>query len=114
MEMLDQVAQDAYFMHRIGLMHEMAQLVTVFEKTKCLEILSDGVRAEGPDGAARMIEADTVLYALGMKANRDEAEALRAAVEAAGAAVYEIGDCVSPAKVYDAVRQGFVAAWSIV
>jgi hypothetical protein len=46
-----------------------------------------------------------------MSAKKEEAEELRAA--ARDVPVYEIGDCVCAAKVFDAVRQGFVAAMSI-
>jgi hypothetical protein len=46
-----------------------------------------------------------------MRANKEEVEKLRAAVKEVP--IYEIGDCVSVAKVFDAVRQGFIAAMSI-
>ena len=49
-----------------------------------------------------------MLFALGMKAKRAETEALKSSCQ--GVEVYEIGDCVAAAKVYDANRQGYEAA----
>ena len=62
-------------------------------------------------GKEEFLPADTVVYSTGMKAKREETEKLRSA--APGVPVYEVGDCVSAAKVYDAIRQAFVAAMSI-
>lgn len=110
-EMLDEVARDSYRMHRVGLMNELAKMLTVRTGLKCTEILRDGVAAVDKDGREEFLAADTVVYAVGMEARRQEAEDLRAA--AGNIPVYEIGDCVCAAKVYDAVRQGFVAAMAI-
>lgn len=110
-EMQDRVAPDSYAMHRIGLLAEMDKRVTVRVNTRCMEITPRGVKAVDEWGAETVLDADTVLFALGMRANRDEAEALRDAL--AGVEVHEVGDCVKAAKVYEAVRQGFVAAMSI-
>lgn len=53
------------------------------------EVKSDGVLVQGADGEERLLECDTVVHALGMKANRAEAEAFAEVVED----VYYVGDC---------------------
>lgn len=110
-EMLDKVAPDSYPMHRVALVHEMDKMLNYRTGLKVISIAKTGVRTVDADGEEEFIAADTVVYALGMQPNREETEALRAA--AMGAPVHEIGDCVRAAKVYDAVREGYLAAMSI-
>lgn len=107
LEMGPKPAPDAYPMHRVGLLHEMEGLVKVVCGARCTEITLDGVKAVGSDGQELSFPADTVMYALGMKARLADTEALKAA---AGVPVHEIGDCVRAAKVYDAMREGFTEA----
>ncbi|HHV10540.1 MAG TPA: FAD-dependent oxidoreductase [Clostridiales bacterium] len=110
-EMGDKVAPDSYPMHRVGLVHEMEQLITVLTKTKCTEITLNSVKAVDENGQELLLEADTVIYALGMASNSAQAEALEAAAK--DVSVHKIGDCIKASKVYDAIRQAFVAAMSI-
>ena len=107
-EMQDSVAPEAYPMHRVALLDEMEKMVTVKTGAKCTKIGAGSVEIEGADGKTETLNADTVLFALGMKAKRAETEALKSACP--GVEVYEIGDCVAAAKVYDANRQGYEAA----
>jgi 2,4-dienoyl-CoA reductase-like NADH-dependent reductase (Old Yellow Enzyme family)/thioredoxin reductase len=111
LEMGDKVSPDSYPMHRIGLLHEMEQQVSVLTNTKCTEIGPNQVKAVEENGKELILEADTVIYALGMTANSAEAQALEGAVK--DVSVFKIGDCVKASKVYDAIRQAFVAAMSI-
>ena len=111
LEMGPQVAPDSYPMHRIGLLHEIDQLLTCHTGMRCTEITKHRVKAINEQGQETEFEADTVVYALGMAARRNETEALRNAMK--DLEVYEIGDCIKASKVYDAVRQGFVTALSI-
>jgi 2,4-dienoyl-CoA reductase-like NADH-dependent reductase (Old Yellow Enzyme family)/NADPH-dependent 2,4-dienoyl-CoA reductase/sulfur reductase-like enzyme len=110
-EMLDEVARDSYKMHRIGLVHEMDKMLVYRTGLKCVAIMPDGVAALNRENKEEFLAADTVVYAVGMEARKKEAEKLRAA--AGDVPVYEVGDCVSAAKVYDALRQAFIAAMSI-
>jgi len=110
-EMLDEVARDSYRMHRIGLIDEMGKMLTLRCGLECVAITPHGVTAVDKDGREEFLPADTVVYSTGMRARREETERLRSA--APGVPVYEVGDCVSAAKVYDAIRQAFVAAMSI-
>ena len=110
-EMLDSVAQDSYKMHRIGLINEMDRMLTYRTGLKCISIKSDGITVVDRENREQFMSADTVIYAVGMEAKKKEAGKLRSAIK--DAPVYEIGDCVNAAKVYEAVRQGFIAAMSI-
>ena len=95
-------------MHRIALLDEMEKRVTVKTNAKCTKIAANAVEIVGADGKAETLTADTVLFALGMKARRAETEALKNACP--DVEIYEIGDCVAAGKVYDANRQGYEAA----
>lgn len=110
-EMVDKVAPDAYPMHRVALVHEMDKMLTYRTGLRVVSIAKNGVKTVDAEGTEEFISADTVVYALGMRANRKQTEALHAAVK--DVPVYEIGDCVRAAKVYDAVREGYLAAMSI-
>jgi 2,4-dienoyl-CoA reductase-like NADH-dependent reductase (Old Yellow Enzyme family)/NADPH-dependent 2,4-dienoyl-CoA reductase/sulfur reductase-like enzyme len=110
-EMGDKVAPDSYPMHRIALVNEMDKKLLYKTDLKCTSIASNGVTVVDSKNRNKFLSADTVLYALGMRANKKEAEHLHKAV--IDVPVYEIGDCVRAAKVYEAVREGFIAAMSI-
>ena len=110
-EMGESVAPDSYPMHRIALVNELDQLVTTKVKTKCVEILPAAVKAIDELGNEVLFEADSIVFALGMKANDTEKDALLG--ELSNSKVFVIGDCVRAAKVYEAVREGFTAAMSI-
>lgn len=108
-EMLDRVANESFGMYREALLWEMEKNnMVALPKTKCLKIEKDSVTIENADGV-QTLEADTVIYALGMKTvNYD------ALKEAAGdAEVYVIGDAIKPGKVDQGTRSGYLAAVSI-
>jgi len=112
-EMLDKVAPDCYPFHRMALVHEMDKMVAYRTGLRVISAARDGVKAVDAEGKEEFIPADTVVYALGMRSKRKETEELRNAAAARNIPVYEIGDCVKPAKVYEAVRDGYLAAMSI-
>ena len=105
-EMLPRVANEAYGMYREALVNEMAkENMELYENTKCLEIGKDYVKVQLPDGAEKVLQADTVLYALGMKSVPTQALA-----DAAGdIPVQVIGDAIRPGKVDQATRTGYLA-----
>lgn len=104
-EMLDRVANESFGMYREALVWEMEKCgVASLPKTKCLEIEADGVVIENEDGV-RKIPADTVLFALGMKAVCPQE-----LKEAAGSAeIFVVGDAKGPGKVDQATRSGYLA-----
>lgn len=110
-EMLDRVANESFGMYREALVWEMEKNnMTMLPKTKCLEIKADGVVIENADGV-QTLEADTVLFALGMKSV--DASALEAAAKEVGAEVFTVGDAIKPGKVDQATRSGYLAGVDI-
>ena len=110
-ELLDKVAPDSYPMHRIALVEQMDRMLTYRTSLKCTSIEKNGVTVANADGKEEFIPADTVVFALGMKANKVEAEELHSAFK--DIPVYEVGDCIRAAKVFEAVREGYIAAMNI-
>jgi 2,4-dienoyl-CoA reductase-like NADH-dependent reductase (Old Yellow Enzyme family)/thioredoxin reductase len=109
-EMLKRLANESFGMYREALILEMQKYNMIGKTgTRCIEITSTGVNVENEDGIQEFIEADTVVCALGMKANCTSG--LHTA--AGEIPVYEAGDCVGPRKVDDAVKEGFTAAMTI-
>ena len=109
-EMLPRVANEAYGMYREALMREMEKAgMVLYENTKCLEVGEGWLRVALPDGTEKVLEGDTVLYALGLKPV--PWEALKAAAE--DIPVEVIGDAVTPGKVDACTRGGYMAAIKI-
>ena len=105
-ELLPRAANEVYGMYREALMLEIEkENVELRENTRCLEIGKDYVRVLRPDGQEETITADTVVYALGLKS-----VPYQALLDAAGPIPCEvIGDAVSPGKVDQATRGGYLA-----
>ncbi|MBN2041232.1 MAG: FAD-dependent oxidoreductase [Spirochaetes bacterium] len=109
-EMLPRIADESYGMYREALVNEIAaQNITVMENTKCLEIGNRSVKVLLPNGQEETLEADTVLYALGMKSSPfDEIK------EKAGDIQIDIiGDVIKPGKVDQAISSAYHAAVNI-
>ena len=76
--------------------------------TKALEINDKGVLCapadwnEGDDGREH-VEADTVIYAVGQRPLRKEADALRFCARE----FYQIGDCLTPANITEATKAAY-------
>jgi NADH dehydrogenase FAD-containing subunit len=86
--------------------------IVVKTGAKCVEIAPRSVKVENASGGVEVIEGDTIVYSLGMNARRAETELLRAA--AGKATVFEVGDCVRGAKVFEAISEGFMAAMKVI
>jgi len=76
----------------------------IMTSTKALEITEKGIVVEDCSGA-RTIEADTIIYAVGQKPLRDEAQALSHCAPE----FYALGDCVTPRNIFSATQ----AAWTV-
>ncbi len=109
-ELLDRVAAESYGMYREALLLEMDRVgMKLLTNAACREISASGVQVERADMIREWIEADTVVYALGMRSNTTSG--LKAACGAI--TTVEVGDCARPAGVDAAVREGFLAAMNI-
>ena len=76
--------------------------------TRVTGISGDGVTGQG-SGGERFFPADTVVCALGMRPNRDEAAALALCAPE----FHVLGDCVTPATIYQATNAAYFAALDI-
>lgn len=100
------LAADAYRLHRQRVLSELEGRVECHCNTACSEIRPDGVVLRTADGRETVLSADTVVWATGRRANGSEA--IRQMVP--GAEFYEIGDCVAPRKIKDALAEGYQIA----
>ena len=75
-EIMDRPNLENAAMHAMAVMKEMRlKNIPMRLRTKATKIRPDGVEIEGPEGKG-FLEADTVIYAAGMRAQRDAAIAL--------------------------------------
>ncbi|MBP2649918.1 MAG: NADH:flavin oxidoreductase, Old Yellow Enzyme family [Firmicutes bacterium] len=109
-EMMDKLAPDATESHRIALFDTMDGKITAKTETKCIAITSSGITVVNKAGVEEVITADTIVYAVGMRAHSNMAFEL---CKAAPKQYFFIGDCVSPRKVKQAVHEGFHAAMDV-
>ncbi len=76
--------------------------------TTAKAITEEGLLCTAPEGEV-LFEADTILLAAGMKADRKTAESFYNAAPR----VFEIGDCIRAGRVVDAVSNGYYRAIDI-
>lgn len=106
-EMQDRLAPEANWMHFEGMIATLHKNnVNIRTKLRCTEVENNGVHAINSDGNRLFFKADTVIYAVGMKAKTDMVEELRDIVTDFTA----IGDCVRPRRVSEAVNEGYFSA----
>lgn len=104
-EMKPVVAEEVNSFYRGGLMPEVEKAAVCYVDTKVKEILPEGVLCQRGDEEF-VVEADTIVCALGFRAPYDRVDALCKTVDE-----YEIiGDCGNVGQIYQAVNQGYHAA----
>lgn len=108
-EMRDTLAPDCNIRHRPILMQKINELVTVHLGHAGLRVTEGGLVCRAPDGREVLIPGGTVICAVGQRANREDAEALRYAAPF----VREVGDCIRPANITRAMYEGYHAALDI-
>ncbi len=105
-EMLGRIADESYGMYREALIREMdEENMTLYENTKCIEIGKNFIKVELPDKTQKILKADTILYALGMKSV--DCDDLKTAAE--NKKVIVIGDAIKPGKIDQATKTGYMA-----
>ena len=106
-EMLDQVANDMYALNRMHLLRLLADSnVRIRTGAEVLEITDKGAVITEKNEAKSLLEADTVVLAVGQKPNEVLLESLKEKVPE----IYAIGDCVEPRKLLNAIWEGFRTA----
>lgn len=85
--------------------------IDLYDNSECIEIMTDGVQIKNViTGKESIIKTDNVVIAAGMKAKREEALEFNSTSAGYFAMV---GDCITPAKIRDAVSTGYHAAYQI-
>ena len=108
-EMAPEIAQDMIIINRITLLRQLAEAgVRILTGHTVTAIDDTGLSATGPGGEEVHLDADTVLAAFGVRPNTALPEAL-----AGRPGVVPVGDCVTPAKVGEAINAGFLAAYAL-
>lgn len=103
------IAKEAFCMQRKALKDELVKRnVTTITGAACTQITKNGV-CYTRDGRQETLEADTVIFALGMKSL--DVSSLKQACE--NLPVFVIGDCEKVGKVGKSVKDGYNAAMAI-
>lgn len=108
-EMKDTWASDAYWMHKVAMdKYIRDSRIDIKVNTTAKEITDAGIICNTPDGEI-LIEADTVLLAAGMKADRASADGFLNTAPR----VFEVGDAIKAGRVVEAVKLGYYRALDI-
>ncbi|MBN1627756.1 MAG: FAD-dependent oxidoreductase [Deltaproteobacteria bacterium] len=103
-ELTESIARDANPQHLEGLIVALAEKkIKCLTGLNCTEICANGIMLKDKQGVERFLEADTVVYAVGMRPVKDVAERLSGLAPF----VISIGDCAHAGNIMDAVYDGF-------
>lgn len=106
-EMQSEVAPEANWMHREGMMQSFAKCdITCKTGLKVAEVEPTRVTALDKDGNRHTVDCDSVVFAMGMRSNSALYELLRDTADV----VIPVGDCVRARKSSQAISEGFWAA----
>ena len=108
-EMRDTLAPDCNIRHRPILMRKLDEGVQVHLNTAGQAVTPEGLVVKNADGTETLLKADTVICAVGQRADRAAAEAMHRSAPF----VREIGDCIRPANITKAIYEGYHAALDI-
>lgn len=109
-EMGHYIAPKAQLTERISYLEWLEQeKVQTMVDTKCVEITDKGAVIEDADGNQKLLEADTVIIAVGTKSLAEERDKF---IDTAFD-VINVGDCVKASSIVHAVHTGFDAGWTL-
>lgn len=108
-EMRDGLAKDAPYIHWRHLLTKLNESLHSYCSAKVLSVEPNGVKIVDSDGTERLLEADTVLYATGMKAASERFDAWHDLADE----VILVGDSRRSSKILDAMRTGYCAGLTI-
>lgn len=109
-EMGHYIAPKAQLTERISYLEWLEQeKVQTMVDTKCVEITDKGAVIEDADGNQKLLEADTVIIAVGTKSLAAERDKF---IDTAFD-VINVGDCVKASSIVHAVHTGFDAGWTL-
>jgi pyruvate/2-oxoglutarate dehydrogenase complex dihydrolipoamide dehydrogenase (E3) component len=108
LEMLENVASDATYLHWLALTKALEKNVTLEVNTKCTKITDGGVYAV-KEGDEVFYPVDTVLLATGVKPRTNLVESLRGCAPDFSV----IGDCNQPGTILEAIHYGYYTALNL-
>lgn len=113
LEMADGIARDANAFYHSALLEQIERAgIAVRTNARCESFEEGGVVASGSDGARELVACDTAVVSVGMAPNREFVDMLR---DKMGFTRFrDVGDCVTPKFVRQAVHHGYFAAMDIV
>jgi NADPH-dependent 2,4-dienoyl-CoA reductase/sulfur reductase-like enzyme len=108
-EMLDQILPGAHVATSRQAFFERLKKhrVRIVTNTKLDEITGDGIITKNQDGTKTKLLGDTVVLALGLKADSKLYDELSSLTDID---VYTVGDYAEPRKIYHAIHEGHLAA----
>lgn len=110
-ELREELAPGEIFINKAALLPMLDKYrVKKLTNHKVISFEKNGVKVETPEGSEKLLEADTIIHAFGMKSNTGLADQIK---EKYRTKTRQIGDSVSIGKVGEAVRSGFFAAMAI-
>ena len=105
-ELLPRIMKDVAVTDFLAYSERIAKTdMRILTDTRLEEVLDNGARISGPKGK-EVVEADTVILALGLKAE----QGLYNELAAAGKEVYLAGDAVKAGKIFDAIHTAYRVA----
>jgi len=103
-EILKRMASDMFIMTRRRLMDGLrSKKVTLLASATCEEIREGSVLVNTAEGKKETIPADTIIIAVGYKAN----DRLYKALEGKVSEIYCIGNSAKPRRIFEAVSEGY-------
>ena len=108
-EMQRELCPDANPRQRPLLLAQLERLVTCKTGMRGVRITEEGLVCVDPEGKEVLFKADTVICAVGQRSRRDVVEKLYDCAPE----VMEVGDCVKPARVAEAVFRGYHAGLDV-
>jgi len=104
LEMLEDIAVDLFHANREHLLRMLNEgHVNVLTRTNLMEITDEGVIVMDKQWKKKMIKADTVVLALGLRSERK----LLIDLEGKVPELHALGDCVEPRKILHAIWEAF-------
>ena len=108
----DAILLDEHTTNRSMLIRSMEKEgVKILGKREIIRIEKEGAVVKREDGTEEFLPADNVIFATGFNPKTNLRDIL--SENSLDTQVYFIGDCVEPRKLYEAIHEGYYAAWKI-
>ena len=110
-EMTDRLNANGTKHYQAALSEHLDQFnrLTILTETSALEILPEGLKVRLRDDREEIISGDRIILACGMKSRKEEAARFYGITPE----TYLIGDCSHPARVKEAICDGFMFAYQL-